>query len=173
MGKRLEVKEGDRYNMWTIINEVKPHIYPSGRPRRKFKCICDCGNIKENTINVIKNNYSCGCYHSINLSKRNKTHGLSYHPLFKTWCDMRKRCRAKQGTKDWEWYGKYGVVVCDRWLGRDGFKNFLEDMGEKPGPEYSIDRINVYGNYEPSNCRWATPEEQANNKRKKEHMNSA
>jgi hypothetical protein len=163
MGKKIDITQGDRFNMWTIIQEVEPHIYPSGKPRRRFLVKCDCGTIKENNINTIKNNISCGCYHSEQLSKRNEKHSLSKHSLYRTWCDMRKRCKDKEGTKNWNWYGKWGVKVCDRWL--NSFENFLNDMGEKPSPEYSIDRINVFGNYEPSNCRWATTEEQNRNKR--------
>jgi len=164
MGKRIDINPGDNYNYWTILKEIEPHIYPSGKPRRKFIVKCICGNVKENTINTIKTNISCGCYHSNQLIKRNKTHNLSKHPIYKTWCDMRKRCKQKEGSKNWDWYGKWGIKVCDRWI--NSFENFLIDMGEKPGPEYSIDRINVYGDYEPSNCRWATTKEQANNKRK-------
>jgi len=167
MAQKLEIKAGDRYNRWTIIEELEPHIYPSGETRRKFLVKCDCGTIRKNNLLTIRQNMSCGCFHSEQLSDRNRTHNLSSHPLFKTWCDMRKRCKAKEGTKNWEWYGKYNVQVCERWLGEEGFKNFLNDMGEKPSKEYSIDRINVYGNYEPDNCRWATPSTQAKNKRNK------
>lgn len=60
-------------------------------------------------------------------------------------------------------YGGRGIKVCDRWLGRGGFKNFLQDMGKKPSPKHTIDRINVDGNYEPANCRWATQEQQLHN----------
>lgn len=162
--EKLDIKSGDKFNKWTIIEEVKSYIYPSGKSRRRFLVKCDCGTIKENNINTIKNNVSCGCFHSEQLSNRNRTHNLSTHPLFRTWCDMKKRCRQKEGTKNWNWYGKYGIKVCDRWI--NSFENFLNDMGNKPSKEYSIDRINVYGNYEPNNCRWATPSQQNENKRK-------
>ena len=75
---------------------------------------------------------------------------------------MKTRC-SNPNDKHFDEYGGRGIKVCDRWL--NSFENFLADMGEKPSPSHSIDRIKVNGNYEPGNCRWATPEEQARNKR--------
>lgn len=74
---------------------------------------------------------------------------------------MRSRCRNPNAT-GYEHYGGRGITICERW---DDIENFIEDMGEKPTPEHSIDRIDVDGNYEPDNCRWATPSEQQKNKR--------
>jgi len=90
------------------------------------------------------------------------THGLRQHPLYKTWCNMKQRCNNPNQPKYKNWGGR-GIKVCDRWL--NSFENFIQDMGERPQGT-SIDRINVNGNYEPNNCRWATIKEQNNNKRK-------
>jgi hypothetical protein len=79
-----------------------------------------------------------------------------------TWFNMKTRCLNKK-TKKYKDYGGRGIRICERWL--NSFKNFFADMGCKPGPEYSIDRINNDGNYEPGNCRWATSKEQRNNQR--------
>lgn len=75
---------------------------------------------------------------------------------------MKSRCYNKNNIS-YKNYGDRGIKVCDRWL--NSFENFLKDMGEKPSDKHSLDRIDISGGYEPSNCRWATPEEQAVNKR--------
>lgn len=77
-------------------------------------------------------------------------------PTYKSWQAMKNRCRPGQK------YGLLGITVCERWL---VFENFLADMGERPNRDYSIERINTYGNYEQGNCKWATRSEQQRNKR--------
>lgn len=78
---------------------------------------------------------------------------------YRTWSSMRSRCRNPK-SQDYAMYGGRGIAVCERW---NSFAAFLSDMGQKPTPKHSIDRIDGDGNYEPSNCRWATPKEQASN----------
>jgi hypothetical protein len=81
-------------------------------------------------------------------------------PTYQSWSAMRTRC-TNEKSNDWKLYGGAGVEVCERWW---FFENFLEDMGERPRGK-TLDRINPNGNYEPGNCRWATPKEQTQNRR--------
>lgn len=93
----------------------------------------------------------------------NKTHGEYDSRTHRSWSHMLSRVRNPKHHQ-FKDYGGRGITVCDRWL---KFENFLEDMGQRPEGK-TLDRMEVDGNYEPNNCRWATPLEQAQNKRKKE-----
>lgn len=88
----------------------------------------------------------------------------SKHPLYHVWTSMKNRCLNKKDVRNYSWYGGRGVCVCDKWLGEHGFENFVKDMGERP-KGYSIDRIDVNGDYCPENCKWSSAEEQSRNRR--------
>lgn len=172
--KRIEVKEGDRFNRLIILNEEPRHIKPSGQLVRMFKLKCDCGNIIVTSLGCLRggNTNSCGCYNKERTSATSIKHGettkdykRNYTPEYQSWRCMRDRC-LYPGNSRWKHYGGRGITICDRWLNlKNGFKNFLEDMGRKPNPSYSIDRINVNGNYEPTNCRWSDDKTQVKNRR--------
>lgn len=150
-----------KFGRLTLIKEIKnSHKTPS---HRKWLCLCDCGKNSTPKISNLKTgvSYSCGCWRAERFSKIFKTHGMTKTREYITWLSMKARCKDKKH-KDWKYYGGRGVKVCSRWV--NSFENFYKDMGPRP-KDKSLDRINPYSNYKPSNCRWATLTEQANNKR--------
>lgn len=155
MGKLIDLT-GKKYNRLTVIEQKEP----DKRGEIQWLCECDCGNTKiVASYNIRKGLVkSCGCYQR----DRVKTHGMSKTTEYLSWQHMKDRCNNPKN-KHYHNYGGRGIKVCDRWV--DSFENFLEDMGKKPDNSYSIDRMDVNGNYEPDNCRWATYEEQSNNMR--------
>lgn len=150
---KIKDMTGIRIGRLVVIGYLGP------RPKQaSWLCRCDCGN---HTV-VLGHNLrcstttSCGC-----LRVEGKYQVSCRGPEYKTWVNMRTRCNNPKSSQFLD-YGGRGIEICERWR---KFENFYADMGPRPASEYSLDRINVDGNYEPSNCRWATKEEQANNAR--------
>ena len=130
----------------------------------KWLFACDCGNIFEANGYYARSGKIISCPSCSRERTRiaSVMHGMTETVEFSTWTDIKTRCYNKNGMA-YKNYGGRGIKVCDRWL--SSFENFLSDMGERPSKLHSIDRINNNGNYEPSNCRWATIDTQASNKR--------
>lgn len=120
---------------------------------------CECGNTKEIRKDHVRTGRiaSCGCDKP---GYQNRTHGLTESLTYRSWASMRARVRSNEPHKR-KYYGH--IKVCNRWK---SFENFLEDMGERPSADYSIDRIDPDGDYEPSNCKWSTRSEQMRNQRR-------
>jgi len=137
----------------------------SAKGGASWRCRCSCGNVVIVSASNLTtgNTKSCGC-----LGRENAlTHGHAAHqrttPEYRAWLNMKTRCYNSKNNQ-WENYGGRGISICERWL--HSFVNFLNDIGRKPNPELTIDRINNDGDYEPGNVRWATLSQQRQNRRR-------
>ena len=162
---------GQRFGRLVVIEKL-----PSKNRRCWWKCKCDCGNFKDvpTTSLTLGDTKSCGCLNKEKMRERAKanhrkaiesctTHGLSNTRIYSIWKNMIYRCENSKATR-FEHYGGRGIKVCEEWHILEKFYEWAMNNGYKEGLE--IDRINVNGNYEPSNCRWATRKQQGNNKRR-------
>jgi hypothetical protein len=149
----------------------------SAHGKRRWRCTCDCGGSTVVDAGTLKQGgtASCGCL-GRESARRNGArfdgsahvrHGhkraLNPSPEYAIWTAMKRRCSERASADDRPLYFARGIRVCDRWVA--SFAAFLADMGRRPSAQHSLDRRDNDGNYEPSNCRWATPDVQANNRR--------
>ena len=162
---------GEKFNRLTVIAESEKIANGKNSMQSAWLCKCECGAEFIAAQYKLKSGRtkSCGCFASEAASAKRKlipnalNHGHASHgrlsPTYITWSGMIQRC-TYEGNKRWNNYGGRGIRVCEEWK---KFENFLKDMGVRPTGK-TLDRINVNGNYEPSNCRWATNKEQSLNK---------
>ena len=134
-----------------------------GRDNKHYVCLCDCGKqVTAAWSNLARGDKkSCGCLAAERVQAHKNNPSVRHHELFQTWRTMIRRCHSPTYAK-YPAYGAKGISVCDAW--RKSFQQFLQDVGDRPSPEYSLDRIDNAGNYEPSNVRWATSLEQQTNR---------
>jgi len=150
----MKDRTGERYGMVVVVSPVG--VETNGTV--KWKCICDCGSTFIKTISDQR--VSCGCKKA-QTGYLNKRHGMSESPEYTVWLGMRGRVLRKTD-KRYGSYGGRGIKICKRW---DLFENFYKDMGARPAG-FTLERINNNGDYKPSNCRWASWEDQRRNTRK-------
>lgn len=146
------VEPGTVVGHWTVTGEAQRR-----HGLRHLQCRCECGTERDVFIGALRTgqSVSCGCH-------QHRTHGMSASPEHRLWRAIIQRCHNPRNT-EYRNYGGRGIRVCDEW--RNSFERFFADVGPKPSPELTFDRINNDGNYEPGNVRWATRTEQMRNTR--------
>jgi hypothetical protein len=142
---------------------VRRRASNTARGKRRWLCQCDCGRrkiINGEDLRAGKTK-SCGCWQRQSRKSRMTTHGHSNSAEYAVWANMLTRCNNPRSSH-FNCYGGRGIKVSQRWF---QYENFIADMGHRPSSRYSLDRVDVNGDYEPSNCRWATKKTQTDNRR--------
>lgn len=158
----LKNMTGQRFTRLLVLSKE-----PSVPGKHTFwKCQCDCGNVVSVDGTKLRRGTikSCGCYRRENSKKRMTKHGLSSSAEHISWTNMQQRCH-NINRPDYQYYGGRGITICEEWLGPEGFINFYNDMGPKPFPEATLERLNVNDNYKKSNCCWVRQKDQTRNQR--------
>jgi hypothetical protein len=135
----------------TLLRRVESNRFGHSQ----WLCRCECGNETVVSAVNLKTTKSCGCLRVV--------HHQSRTPDWNRWNSMVARCHCT-GSRDYPRYGGRGITVCERWRGAQGFVNYMADMGPRPSPKHSVERVDNNRGYEPGNCVWATREVQARNR---------
>lgn len=164
MGKFIDLT-GQKFGRLTVISRAEN----SKHGKVRWNCKCDCENeVIRNADSLRKNNvHSCGCYRIEKLNEHSFTHGKSETRLNNIWRGMKQRC-LNPNNPAYKNYGGRGIMVCEKWQEFQPFYDWAMANGYKD--DLTIDRINVSGNYEPSNCRWADTKTQSNNTRRSHYI---
>lgn len=162
--KRKPIAIGTKFGRLTTLDHGIERRYSSGLLKRFILCRCECGNEKRICADKLdyRPTYSCGCIQKERMGALNRTHGLTKHPLFGTWVNMRERCNNPK-LKCYKYYGGRGIKVSPAW---ETFDGFLKDVGERPSRHMTLGRIDNDGNYCKDNFRWETRTQQNNNTRR-------
>ncbi|TVY09882.1 hypothetical protein [Paenibacillus cremeus] len=158
---------GRKFGRWTVLKRVENNKV--GRAMWLCECSCDSKTQKPLSSSVLKtgDSTSCGCFQKELASNVNRKYDIRLQSkrIYTIWNDMNRRC-FNENCREFKWYGEKGITVCDDWSDENnGFPNFFKwSMENGYSENLTIDRIESDGNYEPSNCRWATKIVQANNK---------
>lgn len=162
--RTIDVSPGTRYGRLVVLEETLASICPSGQTKRRFQCKCDCGTILEVRLASLRRGHteSCGCLQKERAAVSSLRHGLSTSSEHGIWAAMLSRCHNPK-SHAFHLYGRRGIVICERW--RKSFEAFYADMGPRPSPNHSIDRIDGNKGYCLENCRWTTWTIQQRNRR--------
>lgn len=163
---RFKDLTGNVFDRLTVLNRVEDHYYPNGRHDVQYRCLCECGK-EVNVLGIhLRSGHtkSCGCFRKETTGNNKRTHGMTNTRLHGIWKNMKNRCTNKN-SDDYYLYGGRGISICDEWL--NNFENFKDwSISNGYSDNLTIDRQDVNGNYEPSNCRWISQKSQCNNTRR-------